>query len=168
MFGLFKKKEENKPEAAAPASKPVDSGIAFYPDLIEHLVADHRRLLALYGKIKESYAQRNFAVLSKCLHDFGNLIRSHLLTENMRLYIYLQQKVASDEVNTQLVRSFRKEMDGIAKVALDFLAHYEDLESRSVQELGAFGPELEKLGGVLAERMKREEETLYPLYARAY
>ena len=56
------------------------------------------------------------------------LVRNHVLSENMRLYIYLQQKMAGDEANTAQVRSFRKERDGPGKTVLDFLEKYKEIE----------------------------------------
>lgn len=106
--------------------------------------------------------------MSAGLREFGTLLRDHLITENMRLYIYLQQKVEGDDVNSQLVRSFRKEMDGIAKPALDFLERYQQIESKSSNELESFITDLDKIGDEVHARMHREEETLYPLYASDY
>lgn len=170
MFGLFKKKEENQANPAAPdapAPNP-QGGIRYYPNLIQELVGDHRKLHALREHIFDSFTRRDLKSIAKDLKEFGALVRNHLLTENMRLYIYLQQKMANDEVNTSLVRSFRKEMDGIAKTALDFLDKYKDIETQSASELVTFTQELDKIGSVVDERMQREEATLYPLYAENY
>lgn len=168
MFDFFKKKGE--PPAAAPSARPAApaAGIAYYPDLIKDLVADHHRLLHLHGSIGEAFARRDLAAVAGKLKEFGALLRNHLLTENMRLYIYLQQQMAGDEVNTALVRSFRKEMDGIAKAALDFLAKYDGIERQSEAALSSFAAEFEQIGGTVDARMHREEETLYPLYAASY
>ncbi len=169
MFGFFKKKEEQKPApTTAPSPAPSGGGIQFHPDLINELVGDHHRLLHLHGTIKESFARGDLAMVSGKLKEFGVLLRNHLLTENMRLYIYLQQKMAGDEVNTALVRSFRKEMDGIAKTALDFLDKYNEIEKVSGAKLDSFAGEFDQIGSVVSARMRREEETLYPLYAANY
>ena len=122
----------------------------------------------LHDSIKTSFARRELALVSGSLKEFGVLVRNRLLTENMRLYIYLQQKMAGDEVNTALVRSFRKEMDGIAKTALEFLEKYNEIEKKSEAELSSFAEEFDQIGSVVSTRMKREEETLYPLYAANY
>jgi hemerythrin-like domain-containing protein len=168
MFDFFKKKKEQKSApTAAPAPAP-SGGIQYYPELIKDLIGDHRRLFDLHDSIKTSFARRELALVSGSLKEFGVLVRNHLLTENMRLYIYLQQKMAGDEVNTALVRSFRKEMDGIAKTALEFLEKYNEIEKNSEVELSSFAEEFDQIGSVVSTRMKREEETLYPLYAANY
>ena len=86
----------------------------------------------------------------------------------MRLYIYLQQQMAGDEINSALVRSFRKEMDGIGKNVLDFLEKYKEIEKSSDADLSSFSGELDQIGSVVSTRMKREELTLYPLYVSKY
>lgn len=168
MFGFLKKREEQKPAAAQAPAPAQSGGIPFYPELVKELVGDHHRLFQLYGGIKESFDRRDLAIVAGKLKEFGVLLRNHLLTENMRLYIYLQQKMAKDEVNSALVRSFRKEMDGIAKTALEFLDKYDGIEKKSEADLAAFAEEFDRIGSVVRARMSREEETLYPLYAESY
>jgi hypothetical protein len=125
-------------------------------------------LLQFHAEILEAFNKGELAIVSGKLREFGVLVRNHLLTENMRLYIYLQQKMAGDEINTALVRSFRKEMDGIARTALDFLDRYGEIEKKPNAELSSFADEFNQIGGVLVARMRREEGTLYPLYAANY
>jgi hypothetical protein len=168
MFGFLKKKEEQRPATAAAPAPASQGGIQFHPELIGELVSDHHRLLHLHGGIRECFDRRDLAMVSGKLKEFGVLLRNHLLTENMRLYIYLQQKMAGDEVNTTLVRSFRKEMDGIAKTALEFLEKYNELEKMPEAHLSSFAAEFDQIGSVVHARMQREEETLYPLYAASY
>lgn len=176
MFNFFKKKEEQKPApvyapAATPAPAPAPThsgGIQFYPELIKDLVGDHRRMFQLYDSVKESFSRRDLAMVSAGLKEFGALVRTHLLTENMRLYIYLQQQVAGDEINTALVRSFRKEMDSIGKSVLDFLEKYKEIARSSEADLSSFAGEFDQVGRVVRTRMEREEVTLYPLYVAKY
>jgi hypothetical protein len=168
MFGFFKKKEEQHPAPAAAPAPASQGGIQFHPELIKELVSDHHRLLHLHGGIRECFDRRDLAMVSGKLKEFGVLLRNHLLTENMRLYIYLQQRMAGDEVNTTLVRSFRKEMDGIAKTALEFLDKYNELEKMPEAHLTSFAAEFDQIGSVVHARMRREEDTLYPLYAASY
>ncbi len=171
MFGLFKSK--NPPQApaapavpaAVPAPQAPAAGIAYYPRLIEELVGDHRTLERLQKDIQGTFQHSDFAKVSSLLQEFGSLLRGHLLKENMRLYVYLQQRVAGDEVNTAIVRSFRKEMDGVARTALDFLEKYQNIQQLSSADQLAFVTELEQIGKVVHGRMNREEQTLYPLYS---
>ena len=97
-------------------------------------------------------------------------LRAMLLTGLKREITLLERvpAMAGDEVNTTLVRSFRKEMDGIAKTALEFLEKYNDLEKMPEAHLSSFAAEFDQIGSVVHARMQREEETLYPLYAASY
>ena len=169
---IFSKKKVQQPSIQVPSIPPVvapaSAGIAYYPELIKELVADHHRLLNLHEGIRDGFARGDLPLVSARLKEFGMLLRNHLLTENMRLYIYLQQKAAGDEVNTTLVRSFRKEMDGIAKTGLKFLEKYDEIESKSEGELASFAEELDQIGSVVNTRMQREVEMLFPLYAANY
>lgn len=165
---LFQEKGRTTPSNGRRSRASIPGGIQFHPALIGELVSDHHRLLHLHGGIRECFDRRDLAMVSGKLKEFGVLLRNHLLTENMRLYIYLQQKMAGDEVNTTLVRSFRKEMDGIAKTALEFLEKYNDLEKMPEAHLSSFAAEFDQIGSVVHARMQREEETLYPLYAASY
>lgn len=179
VFGWFNKKEASQAAPAAPAPAPAPApavsvpaqggaGIAYYPNLIGELVGDHQQLQRHYDIVRESFARQDLARVGRELHEFGALLRSHLLKENMRLYIYLQQRVAGDDVNTKLVRSFRQEMDGVARQALDFLERYEHIATMPAAALTDFLAQFEHIGGVVHGRMQREEQGLYPLYAPAY
>lgn len=181
VFGWFQKKNDSQagapaPTAAAPAPAPAAApaapspggGIAYYPDLIGELVGDHHQLLRHYESVRECFARQDLARIGQELQEFGALLRDHLLKENMRLYIYLQQRVAGDEVNTKLVRSFRLEMDGVARQALDFLERYKNIATMPASALTQFLDEFERIGTVVHGRMQREEQGLYPLYAPAY
>ncbi len=159
-----------QPAPAAPVAPaaPAGGGIAYYPDLIDDLVGDHHQLLRHYEIVRDCYARQDMARVAQELQEFGALLRGHLLKENMRLYIYLQQRVAGDDVNTKLVRSFRQEMDGVARQALDFLERYQGVATMAAAQRAGFLDEFEAIGVIVHGRMRREEQALYPLYAPAY
>ena len=95
------------------------------------------------------------------------ITRLHLLTENVRLYIYLDHMLRGDEANEELIRGFRKEMDDIAKTAMNFLKKYEAIGvDKDLAEV--FSKDFATIGEVLTKRIKREESILYPLYMESY
>ncbi len=171
MFGLFKKKKANVSDttdsthykgSAAPGTE-----IRYSPELIDSLQHDHKTILALYGDIAKAFKEKRYPDVSSMLDDFKSGLSAHLLTENVRLYIYLDRSLASDPTSSDLIRSFRKEMDDIAKVALGFLKKYETIGVD--EDLAAhFAVDFETIGKVLVERIKKEENTLYPLYMPNY
>lgn len=108
-------------------------------------------------------AQGNLAEAASLLEKFRVRLQGHLLTENVRLYIYLEHQLAGDPSSFALIHEFRQEMDGIGKALAAFLRKYQNLAA----EPGlapAFVDELAGVGKVLVERIQREEATLYPLY----
>lgn len=170
MFELFRKKEKKQEQPAAeevqyPAAPGTE--IRYSPDLIGELTGEHRQLLELYGDIRAVFEQEKFEAVSELLDHFRGILQGHLLTENIRLYIYLERNFSRDEINAELIREFRREMDGIGKTVMNFLRKYEAIGvDRDLA--AAFGRDFDELGKVLTRRIEREESTLYPLYMPIY
>ncbi|MFC5303194.1 hemerythrin domain-containing protein [Azospira restricta] len=146
-------------ESAAPGTS-----IRFHPELIGKLTADHQLLLSLFGETSAAAARGDVAAAAARLEEFRVALQSHLLTENIRLYVYLEHALADDAASHALIHDFRHEMDGIGRVVVGFLGKYRDLAAHP-ERAAAFAEELAGIGKVLVERVRREEETLYPLYA---
>ncbi|WP_127477826.1 hemerythrin domain-containing protein [Sulfurivermis fontis] len=171
MFDFFKKKGESKQDAPAAATPQYNTApgteIRYHPELIDQLKSDHQALLGLYGEIKAAFDEGDYAAVSQKLDAFRSGLQSHLLTENVRLYIYLDRCLANDETNSELIRGFRREMDGIAKVAMNFLKKYEAI-GVDKELAGAFAKDFATIGQVLGQRIQKEEQVLYPLYMPQY
>ncbi|MBZ0126685.1 MAG: hemerythrin HHE cation-binding protein [Rhodocyclales bacterium] len=173
---LFRKGKsvEASPAAVAPPPAPATpekaapgTAIRFHPELVAELKHDHQVLLTLFASIQSAFKEGRLQAVVEHLEAFRTSIQSHLLKENVRLYIYLEHQLAGDETSHQLIHDFRHEMDGIGKAVVAFLAKYKDL-SVDGNLVASFGRDLEAVGKVLVDRIQREEETLYPLYAPAY
>lgn len=176
MFDLFKKKNEEteaKPAAKESTGQSQQYGTApgteirYHPELIDQLKGDHQKLLGIYGEIKAAFDSSDYQTVSEKLDQFRTGLQGHLLTENVRLYIYLDHCLAGDENNSELIRGFRREMDGIGKTAMNFLKKYEAIGVDS-DLAPSFARDFETIGKVLGERIQREEEVLYPLYMPSY
>jgi len=160
MVELFKLK------TVAPAQeKRVAPGtnIAFDPGLVAKLKSDHRHLLDTYSHIQTAANTGKYASLPELFTDFQSQLLDHLLTEKVKLYIFLSHQFEADDVTLQIVRDFQREMDGIAKAGLDFVRKYRTtlVDNATVE---TFQRELEGIGAAVSKRMQREEEVLYPLY----
>ena len=171
MFGFFKKKSNNNKAAATAPREEVHTApgtqIRYSPDLINSLQGDHQTLLSLYGEINTAFDEKRYSDVSSMLTTFKSGLNAHLLTENVRLYIYLQHALVADPSSSELIHGFRKEMDEIAKVALGFLKKYETIGVD--EDLAAhFATDFATIGKVLVERIEKEENTLYPLYMPTY
>lgn len=171
LFGLFKKNKKEKkpftPEVQDASHVVGGTNIRFQPRLIEGMKSDHVKLLDLYTDIKMASETKNFKKVAIILNDFRGELEDHLLKENVNLYIYLTHLLKADAMNSELIAKFRKEMDGIASVALKFLAKYESIGDDSNLHAG-FPDEFALIGKVLGDRIKREEATLYTLYVPPY
>lgn len=174
MFGLFKKKTSEESGTAAGKANQGENyaaapgtEIRYAPDLVDNLKQDHQTLLGLYGEIQNAFDNKDYTAVSAMLEKFKSGLQGHLLTENVRLYIYLDRSLASDPVNSDLIRGFRREMDDIAKVAMKFLNKYSTI---GVDEHLAehFANDFATIGAVLGERIQKEESVLYPLYMPHY
>lgn len=157
----------DSPPAVADSHEAPGTHIPFHPDLVDQLKADHQGLLATFGAIGNAYSAHDLAATSAHLEAFRGQLMAHLLKENVRFYIYLEHALVSDPTSHALVHQFRHEMDGIGKAVMAFLDKYRNLAVDS-SLAGSFGADLASVGGVLVQRIKSEEETLYPLYLPAY
>jgi len=165
LFGLFKKKP--KKDLFEDDVAVGSTNIHYKPGLIDDLKSDHKKLLDIYTDIKLAAETQNFKKVAEHLTDFRNELEDHLLKENINLYIYLSHLLEGDEMNSTLISTFRREMDGIASIALKFLARYETIGSDEELQ-NSFHNDFSAIGDVLGKRIKREESMLYTLYAPPY
>ncbi|MDP3229582.1 MAG: hemerythrin domain-containing protein [Acidovorax sp.] len=143
------------------------NGIQYNSDLIQDMLEDHRALLAVYGDLVKLANNRDGANFKRKLVEFKSLLVAHLLKEAVKLYIYLRQKLKDDEGVYQLVSAYKSEMDGISRIAMEFVDEY---TKKSVYEIDfiQLSSRLKEIGWVLGDRIRREESELYPLYHDFY
>ena len=167
MFNFFKRKQEEPPttiddivdnSAMAPGTQ-----LRFDDQLIPKLLDDHKVLLHLFSEISSAYERRNFKVLSNKLEVFSDGLRSHLLLENIKLYVYLKHVLKSDEESTVIMNTFRQEMKEIGKAVNGFVNKYGNKEWDEDMK-ASFHDDITKIGAVFTRRIETEEESLYPLY----
>jgi len=171
MFDFLKRKGKAKAEAGGAPSPQYAAApgteIRYHPELIGQLVGDHRKLLGIYGEIQAAFDAGDYPQVSELLDALRSALQGHLLTENVRLYIYLDRCLARDEASAELIHGFRREMDGIGRVAMNFLKKYEAIGVD--KELAVpFAKDFATIGKVLGERIQKEEQVLYPLYMPSY
>ncbi|ENO86469.1 hemerythrin domain-containing protein [Thauera linaloolentis] len=168
LFG----RRHGKPDAApAPARslKEADgcapgTSIRYSADLVEHLVRDHHAMLECFAAIGKAARGARFGEAALLLERFRADLHGHLLVENVRLYVYLEHTLADDPASHALMREFRHDMDEIGKKVVAFLARYARL-GEDPALAASFVADLDAVGAALADRIRREEDVLYPLYA---
>lgn len=173
MFEFLKKLFHNAPDAADPetteaappqpaANTAQGTQIHYDPELVPHLIADHQRLVKLFGGIVAAAQARDERRLVPLLGDFGAAVRDHLLSENVRFYVYVQHNGSTEQ--RALVHGFQHEMREIGRVLTDFLFRHSKQEEWDDTAWVRFDHELGEIGQVLTRRIATEENTLYPLY----
>lgn len=137
--------------------------IRYDPELVRGLKQDHQLLLDIYGSIRKAAAAGDLASVQTRLEHFRIVLQDHLLKENVRLYVYLEHMLQADPTSHEMMHGFRHEMDGIGKTVVGFLNRYKFIAGNP-SLAAAFAVELDSIGQALGARIRREEETLYPMY----
>ncbi|MCV2219397.1 hemerythrin domain-containing protein [Thauera sp. Sel9] len=168
LFGRRHDEPQAAPAHAAPEAGPCAPGtsIRYSADLIEHLVRDHRSMLDCVGEIGRAARSGRLDEAVPLLERFRTDLHGHLLVENVRLYVYLEHTLASDPASHALMHEFRHDMDEIGKKVVAFLTRYARLGEDPSLAAG-FVADLDVVAAALADRIRREEDVLYPLYAPA-
>jgi len=170
---LFDDKEVGKkPPPAAPRlpakpapRRPHAVQIPYDTHLVAELDTEHQRLLALFTDISQSFAAGDVARAAAGLRKFTSDIQAHLLTEQIGLYVYLEDVLTDSDGQQSRTKVYdiHHAMDAIGQAVLDFLNKYRLLDKKP--ELQAtFGADLAGIGAALVERIKLEKTALYPMY----
>lgn len=158
-------KSQALPQGIPAPEQRREAGISYDADLVPALKRDHVDLVGLYVAIGDEASRGDFQQVPQMLMSFKMHFEGHLIAENVRFYNYVENAVSHDPETTDLVRSFRKEMNAIAKGVVDFVKKYQlpDFDQKAREE---FMAEYRVVGGLLTQRVEREEMSLYPLYQR--
>ncbi len=163
---LFGSSKTAKQEQAATQTTAPGTNIHYSAGLIEQLKRDHRNLLSLYTLIFELVGSEDYDLAELRLADFRNLLQHHLLTEKIKLYIYMEHLWPRESDQFVTMHNYRQEMEGIGKVVVGFLRKYESF-SQDPALIATFKDDLNQIGQVLVRRIKEEESNLYPLYRKS-
>jgi Hemerythrin HHE cation binding domain len=137
--------------------------IAYDAALVPALMQDHKMLVQLYGQVGEMATRGEYSQIPQMLMAFKVHLEGHLIAENVRFYNYVENSMQGDAENTALIRSFRREMNAIARGVVEFVKKYQ-VPQFDVQLRNEFMKDYATVGGLLAQRIEREEASLYPLY----
>ncbi len=172
MFDKFRKWLGGKPEQTSQAlaggipnaeQRRAGFGIAYDAELVPALKHDHKVLVQLFGQVGDEAERGHFERIPQMLMSFKVHLEGHLIAENVRFYNYVESTMQGDAENTALIRSFRREMNSIARGVVDFVKKYQvpAFDDGLRQE---FMADYRTVGGLLAQRIELEETSLYPLY----
>jgi regulator of sigma D len=162
--------ERHNEIAVQPASTKLATdggGIRYDAQLVSRLKEDHQELVRIYAAIKSAARAGHFnelpALLTKLKLDF----QTHIMLENVKFYVYVQQHCAQDTETSVFISDVRKEMDDIARTVVKFVKTYASA-NLGQDTIMAFNAELEQIGTVLLQRVALEETRLYALYQPKY
>ena len=163
---LFRRDERNEHEA--PESERLSysrqpEAIQYDSQLIGTLHKDHEGLLNTWSGIGDLLGKGRFDEIPDGLNRFKRELDHHLLTENVRFYNYVEQQLADDPVDIEIIRDFRQEMNGIARSVTGFIRKYMS-SGVGTWNFNAFRKDYRAIGEALQNRIEREECDLYPLY----
>jgi hemerythrin-like domain-containing protein len=158
---------QEPPAPVIPARSTLTAGVARAPSydsrLVESLKHDHQELVALFQQIGQTFDTRRHSEIPQQLVAFKTHLEAHLLAENVRFYNYVGYNLKDDVENLSLIRDFRREMNSIARGVIDFVKKYQrGLNDESTRQ--SFLNDYRSVGGLLVQRIEREEGSLYPLY----
>lgn len=137
--------------------------IRYDAQLVPRLREDHAELLSTFSRVHVLLSEGRFEEIPAALKKFKTRLEGHLLTENVRFYNYVEQQLADDPVNIDIIREFRKEMNSIARTVVGFLKKYM-ATGVDQSNFNAFRKEYQAIGQALHDRIEREERDLYALY----
>lgn len=178
LFGGKKKAVALEPLAApAPTPIPVEvpgsagqtasTGISYDPNLVSKLKEDHQSLFKIYGDLAAATDRGDYALIAPLLSELKLAFQTHIMLENVKFYVYLQQSVAHDAQLSSFLVELRQEMNGIARALVKFVNTY-SMGSFTAEMAEPFKAELAGIGVVLTKRVELEESRLYTLYQPSY
>ena len=134
--------------------------------LIDGLKSDHRKVLGIHERIGWLKSERHYTEIPAGLAALRTSLETHMLTENVRLYAFLERVFQSDSARLAELAEFRADTNAVLLAVLKFVKQHRRTtfdESRSL----SFVDEHRRVGGLLAKHMAREERTLYRFYPRS-
>jgi hypothetical protein len=171
MFGLkkfFSAKEQRNIEhdhkvQVRSGSQNEKFPIGYDEHLIGRLKDDHGDLVRLFTSVIRHAENKRFTKAITELSSFRTLLTSHLITENTKLYIYLNYAYKQDSATSEMVSHFRKEMSQIGKAVMSFIQEY-DRSGITVSNQQAFLRQAREIATILVNRIETEEQRLYEIY----
>ena len=166
LFGERKLAEPSLPETAsmaAPVPAKTDGGIPYDSQLITMLKQDHVQLVNQFTSLMPLLRNHDIRAFRSRLQAFKTEFQGHIIKENVKFYVYLEQSLAKDETNLELIRDFRREMNSISRAVVHFCNRYQD-DPMSPLTIQKFAQESNEIAEALLRRIEREERDLYPLY----
>jgi len=140
-----------------------DPRLAYGPDLVKHLTADHVTLQATLARLEDHARHRQFAKVPAVLARFRADLLRHIEEEDAHVYRYVERALHDDPLVSGRLERARARMTGIARMVALFARRYTELGvTQDTRE--AFLRDLDVIASLLGDRIALEETSLYALY----
>lgn len=149
----------NLPPQRAPGTR-----IGYDPLLIQRLRADQQRMLELFTQTQALLNARDYAGIFRKLGELRIVLQDHLMTANVKFYVYMSRQLANDSAKSAIINDCRREMLVNSRHLMDFLRTYTAVRLDDILA-ETFQIDLLVIGSVLVQRIEREQTTLFPLYS---
>lgn len=133
--------------------------------LIDSFINEHKLLLDGLDNARQFLARSKIEDFNREIKVFKGRFQSHVMAENVKLYLYLKLTLNGNAVKQKYANNMRKSMKGVAQKVNDFHDKYGDGKLNSVA-IYACETDLNNLRKAVRERFEEEELRLYPLYKK--
>lgn len=171
LFANFVGKEVEAKSApvnwdTAPKQKAAPgTSIRYDPELIGGLLHDHSAVRELVEQINRLATDGRLMDVPAFLLTLRNAFKVHVGQEDVKLYIYMKYAfAATDKASADIVAAYQNEMSKTGRVVDKFISKYQEMTYPESALTHSFAKEWAGIVAALADRMEREETTLYPLY----
>jgi len=126
--------------------------------LVRQWVKEHKQIVILATAIIKDYSHNDIKKTKKDLKKLEDVALEHLMIEDIEFYKLLHEKEKIDGETELLVKEFTKSFRDTKLVLMKFLVKFTQDDAVLDEE---FFETFNTIVGVLAERIKFEEENLY-------
>jgi len=141
--------------------------IGYDPLLIGRLRSDHQRILELFTQTQALLTTHDYDGVKRKLGDLRIVLQDHLMTANVKFYVYVSRHLAGDAAKSAIINEYRREMLVNSRQIMDFLRTYSAARLDD-SFADSFQIELLVIGSALVHRIEREQASLFPLYQASY
>jgi hypothetical protein len=132
-------------------------------NLLGALEDDHRRLAQLYAAVMKAHRQGDLVRCMAALGAFRATLVAHLQREDRELYAYLQHSFDRYAPDAPRLRGMLDAMqvlgEALERFGTDYFNALDDAAAHA-----RFARDLNRIGVILANRIREEEAVLYPMY----
>lgn len=124
-------------------------------------------MLGLFTQAQELLTTHDYDGVKRKLGELRITLQDHLMTANVKFYVYLSRHLADDAAKSAIINEYRREMLINSRQIMDFLRTYSAARLDD-SFADSFQIELLVIGSALVQRIEREQSTLFPLYQASY